>query len=100
MTADELKLGRSRPASGFGTLKPGQVPSDFYTLAVRTDRVFAFQDAGLLGGNPDCDPDADDHQRYEDDGQVDRQPLCISLAGCSFTGRILHTPFWVRKNLV
>ena len=36
----------------------------------------------------------------EDDGQVDRQPLGLSLAGCSFTGRILHTPFWVRKNLV
>src|SRR3954469_14910554 len=36
----------------------------------------------------------------EDDGQVDRQPLGVSLAGCSFTGRILHTPFWVRKNAI
>jgi len=60
VTGDELKLAGTS-GFGFGTLKPGQGPSDFHTLAVRTDRVFC-HDAGLLGGNPNYDPDANDHQ--------------------------------------
>jgi hypothetical protein len=82
VTGDELKLGRhvrlrtfetcrSTPLSGatagkgaFGFLHP---------RGARRPRLFHFQEAALLGGNPDCDPDADDHERYEDHGQVDRQ---------------------------
>jgi hypothetical protein len=69
VTGDELKLGwhvrlrtfetcRSTPLSGaragkgaFGFLHP---------RGARRPRLFHFQEAALLGGNPDCDPDADE----------------------------------------